>query len=212
MTTTCLSSSALMLPQNTALPSLALKTGLNGFSEKLTPSSSFSQNAFSRSVTSDGCQVELGERHRRRFPEHIEHGRLAGLAQFPFTLGQRKDAGDAIEQRAAFLQAVQRARFDQALHDAPVDRLQVGAAAEVFDGLKGAVFIALLDYRLDGAAADIFNRRPARSGWPVWPEPLFSMEKVQLAAVDIRRQNFDIQAAALGDSPGDFLQISGMNR
>lgn len=102
---------------------MALKTGLKGFSEKLTPQKLLFPECFLPVGNLGRRQVEVGERHRRRFPENIEHGSLPGLAQFRFPLRQRQDTGNAVEQGAAFFQTVQRARFYQAFHDAPVDRL-----------------------------------------------------------------------------------------
>src|SRR4051794_11508823 len=79
--------------------------------------------------------VELQRWQRRRYAvaEHVEHRRLARLLELRFSLSERDDAVDVVEQRAAVAERVERAGLDERLVDALVQRPRIDALREIFD-------------------------------------------------------------------------------
>ena len=96
---------------------------------------------------------------------------------------------------------VERADLDERLEHLAVGQPQVDPRAEVGQRPELAALVAGRDDRLDGALADVLDRQQPE------PDGVALDRELELAAVDVRRQDLDAHPAALGDGGRDLLLV-----
>ena len=102
-------------------------------------------------------QMQFRPRRVYLVPEQIEHRRLPGGFQLLFALPQPHDPIDARQQHAPGPQLIQRTALDQALEDPLVERLEIGACAEVLHGVEATVLLTLRDQARHRPLPDVLD-------------------------------------------------------
>ena len=98
-------------------------------------------------------------------------------------------------------EGVERPDLDERLEDLAVGQAQVDPRAEVGQRAELAALGPGRDDRLDGALADVLDRQQAE------PDGVALDGELEVAAVDVRRQDLDAHPAALGDGRRDLLLV-----
>ena len=139
--------------------------------------------------------------------------------------GARVDhhVGDG-EKLLAPAKTVQRPDLDQAFQHAPVDLAQVDALAKVVEAGKGPALLAGADDLCYCACADVLDRAHAKTDRAV-AQGAHGLGtrlaaglgdavldgKVEVAGVDVGRQDGDAQAAALGQEHGHLVRVVALD-
>ena len=96
---------------------------------------------------------------------------------------------------------VQRADLRERLEDFPVDEPEVDPGTEVGEGLERPVLLARGDDRFDRALTDVLHREQPE------PDGRTLDGELNVALVDVGRQDLDPHSAALRDRSGDLLLV-----
>ena len=96
---------------------------------------------------------------------------------------------------------VERADLDERLEHLAVAQAQVDPRAEVGQRAERAALVPRRDDRLDRALADVLDGQQAE------PDRLAVDRELEVARVDVRRQDRDAQPPALGDRRRDLLLV-----
>ena len=94
----------------------------------------------------------------------------------------------------------------QRLEHLPVRQAQVDPRAEVDEGPERAAVLARRDDRLDRALPDVLDREQPE------PDRVALDGELEVAGVDVRREDRDAEPAALGDGGRDLLLVRAERR
>ena len=127
-----------------------------------------------------------------------------GLARDPVALG-RLGGGDRVvepeQDLGRMAERAERADLGQRLEHLAVGQPQVDPGAEIGQRAERAALVAGGDDRLDRALADVLDREQAE------PDRVALDRELEVAAMDVRRQDLDRHPAALGDRRRDLLLV-----